>query len=104
MTECVCAIQADEVRRGERSATDWRDGALVYQVPLAALCGEQQVEDRQRAQELLKQWMAPARKGRLGPEFLGIRPAAGGHRQVGTAVEQVVAIVEDPRSRFQGGS
>lgn len=104
MTETVCAIQADEVRRGERSISYWLEDSLVYQAPPACLRAEQAVEDRQAAQELMKLWTAPARKGRLGPEFAAIRPAAGGARQIGTAVEQVVAIVEDPRSRPTGGS
>lgn len=103
MTVTVCAIAADEVRRGEQSATYWLEGALVYQVPLTSLQAQQVVEDRKSAEDLMKLWTVPARKGRLGPEFEAIRPGAGGKRQIGTAVEQVVAIVEDPRSRPRGG-
>lgn len=104
MTETLCAIQADEVSRGESSVSYWYEDSLVYQVPVASLRAEEAVADRQAAQDLMKQWTVPARKGRLGSEFNGIRPGAGGSRQIGTAVEQVVAILEDPRSRPAGGN
>lgn len=98
--ETLCAVLADEVRRSDTSATYWRDGALVYQLPLDALLQQALAADRPQAQALMKAWARQGqRRGTLGPELAAIRPGAGGQRQVGSAVEQVIAIVEEPRAK-----
>lgn len=98
--ETVCAVQADEVRLGDSSATFWLDGALVYQAPRAALQQQQQVADRPAAEALIRQWSRRGgRRGTLGPEQAAIRPAAGGQRQIGGVVEQVIAVVEGSTAR-----
>lgn len=98
--ETLCAVHADELRRSDTSASFWLDGALVYQLPLGALLQHEVVDDRAEAlarmKELTRRGM---RSGALGPETPAIRPGVGGKRQIGSAVEQVVAVVEGPRSK-----
>ncbi len=96
--ETLCAVQADEVRRSDVSATFWLEGALVYQAPLTALLYQEELADRPQAEARMKELgRRGLRSGALGPEQVAIRPGAGGQRQVGSAVEQVVAVVEGPR-------
>jgi hypothetical protein len=73
---------------------------LVYQLPLGALLHHEVAADRPEAQARMKELTRRGlRSGALGPETAAIRPGVGGKRQIGSAVEQVVAVVEGPRTK-----
>lgn len=92
----VCGVDADELQRDDTSVRLFKDGNLVYSAPAKQVLSCQECVDRAEAYEVMRAiGRAAAGKGALGPEMVGIRPAAGGKRQVGHVVERVIAVTED---------
>jgi hypothetical protein len=92
----VCGVDADELQRDPTSLRLYKDGELVYSAPAKQVLTCQECADRTEAYEVMRAiGRASAGKGALGPELDGIRPAAGGKRQVGHMVERVIAVTAD---------
>lgn len=97
----VCGVDADTLENTPETVRFYKDGAIVWSGPAGQVLTCAECADRGAARELMRQWGRDgAGKGALGPELVGIRPAAGGSRQIGQMVERVIADVgERDRSR-----
>lgn len=92
----VCGVDADELQRDATALRLYKDGQLVYSAPPNQVLTCQECADRPEAYEVMRSLgRASAGKGALGPELQGIRPAAGGKRQIGHMVERVIAVTTD---------
>ncbi|MSQ81385.1 MAG: hypothetical protein EXR77_00470 [Myxococcales bacterium] len=91
----VCAVNADRVEKSEVSVRWMANDQVVYSVPPAQLVACEACDSQIAARALMRARQLDLRqKGRMGAEFVGLRPAVGGIHQVGHVLETVIAAVE----------